>query len=176
MRLSTRTKYRSAASGSTPRSIGRKGLFAAVRREDGQSLVEFALCVPILLLIVTGTFTFGIAMNNFIMLTDATNVGARLLAISRGQYTDPCSKVAAAVAAAAPNLSSSALAYTFVLNGTSYPGGSCNSPTTTTGPAANLVQGGIVKVTVTYPCNLRVYGTNYAPNCLLTAQTTELVQ
>ncbi len=176
MRLGIRTENLNAAGHRSPRCAPGVTLSACARRQDGQSLVEFALCMPILLLIVTGIFTFGIAMNNFVMLTDATNVGARLLAISRGQTTDPCSTVATAVAAAAPNLRSTALAYSFVLNGVAYNGNSCNSASNTTGAAANLTKGSTVKVTVTYPCNLTVYGANYAPACLLTAQTTELVQ
>jgi hypothetical protein len=31
-------------------------------------------------------------------------------------------------------------------------------------------------VTVSYPCTLAVYGTDYAPGCSLQAQVSELVQ
>jgi hypothetical protein len=31
-------------------------------------------------------------------------------------------------------------------------------------------------VQVTYPCNLNVYGVNFAPSCTLTAQTTEAIE
>jgi Flp pilus assembly protein TadG len=144
--------------------------------ETGQAMVEMALALPVLLLVVTGILTFGLAYNNYVELTEATNVGARALAISRGATTDPCATVAQAVIAAAPLLVAGNLTFSFQLNGTNYTGTSCNSSSSTTGAAGNLVQGGNAVVTVNYPCSLAVYGANYAPNCSLQAQITELVQ
>ena len=146
------------------------------RNEGGQALVEFALVLPILLLLLTGMMMFGIALHDYLELTNAVSIGARLLAISRGQTTDPCATTATAIYQAAPLLKPASLTLTFVLNGTTYPGASCISSTTTTGAAGNLLQGTAARVTATYPCNLRVYGVNYAPSCTMTAQTTELVQ
>src|ERR1700755_2522690 len=77
--------------------------------EQGQAMVEIALVLPVLLLVVTGILTFGLAWNNYVTLTEATNVGARALAISRGATTDPCAVAANAVIAAAPLLNSSNL-------------------------------------------------------------------
>lgn len=142
----------------------------------GSSLVEMAVSLPVLLLIVTGILTFGIAINNYITLTDATNVAARQLAISRGQTTDPCSLTASAVYAAAPILKQSNFTFSFVFNGTPYTGTSCSSASISAGAAGNLVQGGTALVTVTYPCSLKVYGASYVPGCTLQAQTAELVQ
>ena len=95
------------------------------RGEDGQSLVEFAVTLPVLLLVVTGLMTFGIAINNYILLTDGVNIGARQLAISRGNTTDPCYTVSSAVIAAAPLLKPASMTFKFVLNGTAYTGTSC---------------------------------------------------
>ena len=139
-------------------------------------MVEMALILPVLLLVVTGILVFGLAFNNYLMLTEATSVGARTLAISRGETTDPCATAASAVYAAAPLLVAANLSFTFVLNGTTYPGPSCNSGSSTTGAAGNLKQGAYAVVTVTYPCSLAVYGANYAPNCSLQSQIAELVQ
>jgi Flp pilus assembly protein TadG len=139
-------------------------------------MVEMALILPVLLLVVTGILTFGLAFNNYILLTEATTVGARTLAISRGETTDPCATAASAVYAAAPLLTPANLSFVFVLNGTTYKGASCNSGSSTTGAAGNLKQGGNAVVTVSYPCSLGVYGANYAPNCTLQAQVAELVQ
>jgi Flp pilus assembly protein TadG len=144
--------------------------------EQGQAMVETALVLPILLLVLTGILAMGLAFNNYLILTEASNVGARALAISRGSTTDPCATASSAVIAAAPLLVSTNLTFTFVLNGTSYSGTSCSSGSTTTGAAANLVQGSNALVTVTYPCSLAVYGANYAPSCVLQAQITELIQ
>src|SRR5215470_3158943 len=141
-------------------------------RDNGQSVVEFAVCLPLLLLILTGISTFGIALNNYLMLTDAVSIGARQLAISRGQ-TDPCSIVAANVKNAAPYLKPSNLTFNVVLNGSSYSGTSCGTSTSAPG---KMIEGASAQVVVTYPCNIAVYGVNLAPSCTLTAQTTELVQ
>ena len=146
------------------------------RHENGQAMVEMALVLPILLLVLTGILTFGLAFNNYVLLTEATSIGARTLAISRGATTDPCATASSAVIAAAPLLTPANLSFTFVLNGASYTGTSCSSGSSTTGAAANLVQGANAVVTVTYPCSLIVYGANYAPHCSLQAQMTELVQ
>jgi Flp pilus assembly protein TadG len=156
------------------RSLGRR---VRTRNEEGQALVEFALSLPLLMLILTGMVTFGIALHNYLELTNAVTIGARLLAISRGQTTDPCATTAAAVYHAAPFLKPANLTFTLVLNGTSYPNmTTCPSASTTAGAAGNLLQGSEARVTATYPCDLRVYGFNYAPSCTLTARTTELVQ
>ena len=144
--------------------------------ERGQSLVEFAVSLPLLLVVLTGIFTFGFAFNNYLMLTDAVAVGGRQLAISRGQTTDPCATAANVVYGVAPFLTKSSLGFTFVLNGATYTGATCSSSSTTTGAAGNLVQGGTAKITVTYPCKLSVFGANYAPGCTLTSQNTEVVQ
>ncbi len=139
------------------------------RREEGQALFEFAVCLPVLMLIVTGMYTFGITLHNYLELTDAVAVGARLLAVERGQTTDPCKDATTAIANAAPLLASGSLTYSFSLNGNGYSGTSC------TAGAANLVQGQAAEVTATYPCNLTWYG-SFLPSCTLTAEATELVQ
>jgi Flp pilus assembly protein TadG len=154
------------------RSLGKR-VSARLRasNEGGQALVEFAVVLPILLLIVTGIFAFGIALNQYLELTEAASVGARLLAVSRGQTADPCATAAAAISNAAPLLTSTSLGYSFVLNGNSY-GASCP---TSTNAGANLQQGVAATVTVTYPCNLTVYMFLKSP-FNMTARVTELVQ
>ena len=145
--------------------------------QTGSSLVEFVLVLPILFALVTGICAFGLALNNYLMLTDGVAIGARLLAVSRGQTTDPCATTATAVSNASPLLYPSNISFTFVLNGTPYTGASCSSSSTTTGAAGNLVQGQPAQVTATYPCSLAVYGVNMGSgSCSVMAQTTELVQ
>ncbi len=148
----------------------------STENESGQALVEFAVSLPLLLLIVTGILTFGLALNNYVVLTNATDTGARALAISSGQTTDPCATAVNAIYAAAPILKPTSFTFNFVLNGTHYSGTTCSSPSSTTGAAANLAHQSPAQVTVTYPCSLAVFGINYAPACSLQAQTTELVQ
>lgn len=153
--------------------------------DRGQSLVEFALCVPILLLILTGIFGCGWAFNNYLMLTDAVSIGARYMAVNGGLTTDPCATAAGAVYNAAPYLVQTKLKFTFILNGTTYgpytkttgsspTSVSCSSTSLTTGAARNLAQGNSAQLIVSYPCTITVYGANIG--CTLTAMTTELVQ
>lgn len=155
--------------------------------EDGSSLIEFALCLPPLLLLMTGIFAFGIAIANYVELTNACSAGSMQLAISRGQLSspnyDPCATAVSAVQSAAPSLTAGSMKFVVVLNGTTYPTGgtpaaslSCTSTSQTTGAAANLVQGQAATVTVTYPCNLTVYKADNFPSCVLTAKSSELVQ
>jgi Flp pilus assembly protein TadG len=146
------------------------------RDERGQAMLEIALCLPVLLLLVTGIMVFGLAMNNYLMLTNATNTGVNQLAVYRGYTTDPCNTVATSVYAAAPNLNRANMTFNLTLNGTVYTGTSCSSSSTTTGAAANMVQGTRAVVNVTYPCNLVVYGKNFAPGCKLESQTSAVIQ
>jgi Flp pilus assembly protein TadG len=149
--------------------------------ERGLALVEFALVLPVLLLVVTGITTFGIALNNYMQLTQAVGIGAQALSVSRGNTTDPCNTVSSAVISAAPYLVSTSLSfttkiYTSSTASTSYSGTSCSSSSTTTGAAGNLTQGQAAVVTATYPCSLAVFGANYASSCSLSAQVTEIIQ
>ena len=57
-----------------------------LRNEKGASAVEFALVLPIFVMVVFGIFQFGIAFNNWIAITHAAREGARLAAV--GQYTE----------------------------------------------------------------------------------------
>jgi Flp pilus assembly protein TadG len=143
---------------------------------DGSSVVEFALVLPLLLLITTGILSFGIALNNMLTLTNATSIGARFLAVDRGMNLDPCATSVAIVKGTSPGLNPANLTFTFVINGTTYPGLSCNSSSLTAGAAGNMVQGTAAQVTVTYPCRLGVFGNNILPGCTLKAQTTEQIQ
>ena len=62
------------------------------RRDDGQAYVEFALVLPILLLIVMGIIQFGTAFKDYIALTDSVRVGARQASVSRS-IIDPNQRV-----------------------------------------------------------------------------------
>ena len=69
-------------------------------RDRGAVAVEFALVVPVLLLIVFGIIDFGRALNAQIVLTGAAREGVRLAALGESNAA-----VQAAVTAAAPDLS-----------------------------------------------------------------------
>jgi Flp pilus assembly protein TadG len=57
-----------------------------LKNEKGASAVEFALVLPIFVMIVFGIFQFGIAFNNWIAITHAAREGARLAAV--GHYDE----------------------------------------------------------------------------------------
>src|SRR5262252_10068455 len=71
---------RVAANTAPPRSAVRGGHRG---RDRGATAVEFALLLPILLLIVFGIIDFGRALNTQITLTQAARVGARLAAVNQ---------------------------------------------------------------------------------------------
>jgi len=51
------------------------------RNEKGQSLVEFALVVPLVILILMAIIEFGFMFNAYITITNASREGARLGAL-----------------------------------------------------------------------------------------------
>ncbi len=140
---------------------------AGRRGRRGGTLIEFTLVMPILLLVMTGMASFGFALHNDLVLTNAVNLGTQLLAFSRGQTTDPCATAYAAITGAAPSLSSG-LSVTYVINGTTYSTNTCSAG------ATNMVQGASAQITASYPCNLAVLGEAFA--CKLQTQVTEFIQ
>ncbi len=55
---------------------------ARSRAEGGQALVEFALVLPLFLLLLLGIVQFGTVFRDYIALTDATRVGARQASVA----------------------------------------------------------------------------------------------
>jgi Flp pilus assembly protein TadG len=58
------------------------------RSEDGQALVEFAIVLPLLLMLLLGIVQFGSVFRDYIALTDATRVGARQASVARSIQPD----------------------------------------------------------------------------------------
>jgi Flp pilus assembly pilin Flp len=56
-------------------------MFFKIKKEKGAAAVEFALVLPIIIMIVFGIVYFGPVYNNWIAITHAARDGARLLAI-----------------------------------------------------------------------------------------------
>jgi len=73
-----------------------------IKSEKGASAVEFALILPILIILVFGIVQFGIAFNNYIALTHAAREGARLAAV--GCCEDPDCDFEQAVRNSAPTV------------------------------------------------------------------------
>jgi len=66
-------------------------------------MTEFALVLPVLLLVLFAIVQFGIIFNRYIAVTDAVRAGARKAAVSR-QTTDPIGTTKQAVIAAAGDI------------------------------------------------------------------------
>lgn len=73
-------------------SRGRTRPRARLRSRRGQSLVEFALILPVLMIMVFGIIDFGLGLRSYISLTNATREGARFAAIGNtaGAYPANC--------------------------------------------------------------------------------------
>lgn len=125
-----------------------------IRDEQGQTMVEFALVVPILCLILFGVIQFGALYNDYVTLTDASRVGARKAAVSRHE-ADPAAAAEASARASAPGLDADNL----------------DVNVTTTG----WEHGDSVTVETTYPYNISLLGFVVASGDL-SAETTERVE
>jgi Flp pilus assembly protein TadG len=142
--------------------------------ERGQALVEFAFVAPLLLTLLSALAVFGIAFENDLQLTYATDNAAQLLSISRGQTTDPCKTLSQAFYSAAPYLTQGNIDFTIVLGSTTVARNAANP--TCSGDQTYMVQSQNAAVTATYPCNLQIFGYSPVPNCALKAQTTAMIQ
>ena len=94
-------------------------LFA--RGEQGSALVEMALVMPVMLMMLTGIFSFSVVLYQKLQLGEAVSNAGRVMALERGD-TDPCATTASAIYAAAPALAKANLTLTFTLGGTNTSG------------------------------------------------------
>ena len=128
-----------------------------LRNDRGQTMVEFALVVPVLCLVIFGIIQCGILYNNYITLTDATRVGARKAAVSR-QTTDPAGPGGVAKAATIKAAS-----------------GLDSPPLTVNVTATAWSPGADVTVEATYPYELKILWF-VAASGTLSSKTTERVE
>ena len=124
-----------------------------IRNENGQTMVEFALVLPVLAVLLFGIIQFGTAFNNYVSLTDAVRAGARVAAVSR-QSSTPVADTVAKVMASATDINTSQINVTV------------NSA---------WVHGGDVTVQATYPHSISLLGVVVASGNL-TSTTTERVE
>jgi Flp pilus assembly protein TadG len=138
-------------------------LRARRRAEEGQAMVEFALVIPVLLLLVLGIIQFGILFNNYVTLTDAVRAGARQAAVSR-TLPDPVAATTDRVNRSAAGLKTSDLVTTV-------------TPFDPNGPPgnSNWAQGGDVTVKATYPYAINLFGF-VVMSGNLKSETTERVE
>jgi hypothetical protein len=129
-----------------------RGLSRHVGDEQGNTIVEVALTLPLILLIFTMIFKLGFVFNQ------AANIGAQVLQTERwSKSNDPCLDVYNAVKAAAPTLNPINIGLTLTLNNTTPIAG-----TTCSGQQGLIKQGGPVTVEVTYPYSFSLIAPGHA--------------
>jgi len=158
--VKTRQNYRSFI---FPKTINRS--------EEGGALVEMAVTLPLLMMIMTGIFSFSIAIYQKLQLAEAVSNGGHYLAVDRGD-ADPCKTVANAIYSSAPGLNQNSISLTFTINGVPT-GPTC--PGASGAANADMVSGGNAEILASYPCALSVYGANFT-SCNLQSDITEVVQ
>jgi Flp pilus assembly protein TadG len=144
--------------------------------DQGHAVLEFAFVLPMMMAVVTGLFSFGIALNNQIELTQAVGNGGQYLQQIQSITADPCQDVATTVERNATNLNAADLTLTLTMSdssGNSTVESGTASTFTCAGAQSNLVTGGTATVMGTYPCSLFVYGLNFKNACQLTAEVSE---
>ena len=133
------------------------------RDERGQAVTEFAVILPVLLLVLFAIFQFGIIFNNYIQVTAAAREGARKGAVNR--TTGTCTAVEnlaiSAAKAAAPGL-------TWTTSGASV-------TATDTCTSSALAQGSDFKITANYPWSVSLIGMSVMSGTL-TSSTTMRVE
>jgi Flp pilus assembly protein TadG len=127
-----------------------------LREQRGQTMVEFALVLPLLCMILLGIVQFGIVFNDYLSLTDGVRAGARKAVVSR-QLAQPDEVAKAAVRASAVDLDSSKLK----IDVKASPGWD---------------RGADVTVTASYPYEISLLGLVVFKNGELTSSTTERLE
>ena len=150
---------------------------------EGQSLVEFALVLPVLAMLLTGIFWAGLNMCNYLALINAVGAGSQYLKIvgntnstsTNSTLADPCQAVFTQMMGSATSSSSSTLnpdkiTVAYTLNGSiveSHTGRTANS---CTNESDNFANGDTFTIVATYPCFDGIYGLKLT-GCTLTVSS-----
>jgi Flp pilus assembly protein TadG len=147
-----------------------------LRQEDGQALVEFAIALPVLLLLVTGIIQFGLVFNSYITLTDAVRSGAQTLAIGRG-LSDPCDPAVTQTvnSASAIGLTASEVTPSFSTS-SDFCGTGTYTYNTSGNTSGNEAQGDQATVTATQPFTLSLFSWLVPWTVHLTASASDAIE
>lgn len=126
-----------------------------LRDEAGQALVEFVLALPPLLLLLVAILQFGMAMNDYVVVSDAARAGARKASVSR-KVEAPAGAAETAARRSASELNQDALDVHVT-------------------PGGGWRRGDPVKVRVAYPYKVDVFGLVLKQGTM-TFETTARVQ
>ena len=138
-----------------------------LRNVCGASAIEFALIAPAFLAMGMGALKFGVAVSNYMIVTNAAAAGVTTFALSRG-LNNPYDLTVTAITNAAPNLTVANVTKTVSVSGAP-----CTDNNSCKGA---LAAGATATVTVSYPCDLTVMGVNFKANCSLSSTSAQMVQ
>ena len=143
-----------------------QGARSVLRCRRGVAAVEFAIIAPVFLLLTFGLLKVGLTVSDYIQLTAAAEQGAETLALTRGT-TGPYTAASNAINSAAGSLTTGSITKTMTVNGAACTSGTCTVSTA----------GQVAAVTLTYPCDLTIMGTNYGGTvCTISASAAAVVQ
>lgn len=124
--------------------------------EAGQSMVEFAVVLPIIVMLFLAIWQCGVAFHNYLALTDAARVGARAAAVNRTTPTGSCQAAKNAIQATVSTTQWSVI-----------------SSRITCTPATPGAVGTSFKVSITYPYTISVF---FNRTGTMTASATERLE
>ena len=87
------------------------------RGDEGQSIVEFALVLPLLMTILFCMYSLTMALYQYQQLEYATSVAAQQVGAGRKTLSDPCNTVVTNVTGALPSWTASKFTYTVFITG-----------------------------------------------------------
>lgn len=156
---------------------------AAFFGQEGGSLVEFAVVLPLMMTVIMGAASFSMGLYSIQQLANATATAAQQLGAETGTITDPCATTATTVISALPNWTTSKLSFTLKITNTSgtvntYASGSTYGTGTAfscTGGASQMAPNEPVVVQVTYAYTWFPI-LDFSPSSSLTATEAALME
>jgi Flp pilus assembly protein TadG len=123
------------------------------RREEGVSVIEFALIAPLLILLVVGILDVARAMNAVVLLGSASQEGAHYAVLNPTATIPPGESVPPAIASAARARTAPLNASSIAVTAEYYDNAAATfRPWPTAGiPASSPIAGVMVRIRVTYP-------------------------
>jgi len=106
-----------------------------LRGEEGTELVEFALVVPGLMIVLTGTASFALGFYSLQQLGNAATTAVQLVSDDQGLVTDPCSTAQTSVQSSLPTWTKGNFSYSMTVIGT---GGSTTYSSTSSGGSTSF--------------------------------------
>jgi Flp pilus assembly protein TadG len=138
-------------------------------RDEGSALIEMAVVLPLVMLVMTGIFSFSLLLFQQIQLTETVSNAGHYLAVAR-QAPDPCATAYGAINGA-PGVGAN-LNVVISQNGTQLP---TSCPYNTSNNTSTLIQGATANVAVTSKTGLALFGTSYSV-LYLGSQISEIIQ